>query len=81
MQLVSTLAGVLLAYALFVALAEALIGILQPDMEGGVRLTTTDAEGRDSERKLACLRLEGRLYIASNHWLRGWYRQALARVR
>jgi hypothetical protein len=27
---------------------------------------------------LAGARLEGKLYIASNHWLRGWYRQALA---
>jgi hypothetical protein len=42
-----------LAYVAFVALMEALIGTIQPNMDGGVRLTTTDAEGRTSERMLA----------------------------
>lgn len=69
---------VVLAYVGFVALMEALIGYVQPDMDEGVRLTTTDAEGRTSERMLAGARFDGKLYIASNHWLRGWYRQALA---
>jgi hypothetical protein len=69
---------VLLVYVGFVALMEALIGYIQPHMDGGVRLTTTDAEGRTSKRMLAGARLDGKLYIASNHWLRGWYRQALA---
>ena len=69
---------VVLVYVGFVALMEALVGYIQPNMDGGVRLTTTDAEGRTSERMLAGARLEGKLYIASNHWLRGWYRRALA---
>ena len=66
-------------YVAFVALMETLIARLQPSMEGGVRLTTTNAAGESSERMLAGARLDGKLYIASNHWLRGWYRQALAK--
>jgi len=77
MQIASVLLIVFLVYVGFVALMEALIGYIQPHMDGGVRLTTTDAEGRASARMLAGARLDGKLYIASNHWLRGWYRQAL----
>jgi hypothetical protein len=69
---------VLLCYVGFVALREALIGFVQPDMEGGVRLATKEPDGTTSERMLASARLDGNLYIASNHWLRGWYRSALA---
>ncbi len=78
MQIAKVLLIVVLVYVGFVALMEALIGYIQPHMDGGVRLTTTDAEGRTSERMLAGARFEGKLYIASNHWLRGWYHQALA---
>lgn len=78
MLIVKVLLIVVLVYVGFVALMEALIGYIQPHMDGGVRLTTTDAEGRTSERMLAGARLEGKLYIASNHWLRGWYHRALA---
>ena len=78
MQANEILFAVVLGYAAFVALAEGLIGMLQPNMDEGITLTTTDSKGRRSERKLACLKLDGKLYIGSNHWLRGWYRQALA---
>ena len=78
MQITKFVLIVVLVYVGFVALMEALIGYVQPHMDGGVRVTTTDAEGRTSERMLAGARLEGKLYIASNHWLRGWYYQALA---
>lgn len=69
---------VVLVYVGFVALMEGLIGYIQPQMEIGVTLTTTDSEGRKLDRILAGARLEGKLYVASNHWLRGWYRRALA---
>lgn len=78
MQTVEVLLRVVVGYAAFVALMEALIGFIQPPMDGGVKLTTTDAGGRTSERMLAAAKLEGKLYIASNHWLRGWYREARA---
>ena len=78
MQIIKVLLIVVLVYVGFVALMEALIGYIQPQMDEAVRLTTTDAEGRTSERMLAGAKLEGKLYIASNHWLRGWYHRALA---
>ena len=81
MEIAKVLLSVFLVYVGFVALMEGLIGFIQPHMDGGVRLTTTDAYGRTSERMLAGARLEGKLYIASNHWLRGWYHQALAEPR
>jgi hypothetical protein len=81
MQIIEILLIVLLVYVGFVGLMEALIGFIQPQMDEGVRLTTTDAEGRTSERMLAGARFDGRLYVGSNHWLRGWYRQALAEPR
>jgi hypothetical protein len=45
MQIANVLLIVVLIYVGFVALMEALIGYIQPNMDGGVRLTTTDAEG------------------------------------
>ncbi len=67
-----------LVYVGFVALMEGLVGYIQPQMDIGVTLTTTDDEGRKLDRILAGARLEGKLYVASNHWLRGWYKRALA---
>jgi len=81
MQIAQTLALVLVAYLLFVALMETLIGVIQPDMDIGVSLTTTDPAGKASTRKLAGARIDGKLYVSSNHWLRGWYHQALAEPR
>jgi hypothetical protein len=68
---------VLLAYVVFVATAEMLIGVIQPDMEDVVVLTTTDAQDNRAVRKLAGFHHNDALYISSNHWLRGWYRRAL----
>ena len=73
------LAAVLLGYVVFVAFMELAIGLLQPDMDGvGIVLTTRDAEGEPSSRALAGFEFEDRLYVSSNHWLRGWYHRALA---
>ena len=72
------LASVLFGYVAFVALMELAIGLLQPDMDIGVVLTTHDERGEASRRKLAGVVFEGHLYVSSNHWLRGWYREALA---
>ncbi len=78
MEIARILSIVVLAYVGFVALMEVVIGSIQPSMEGGVRLTTVNAEGRKSGRMLFGARMEGKLYVASNHWLRGWYHRALA---
>ncbi|MDH3644839.1 MAG: nitroreductase/quinone reductase family protein [Gammaproteobacteria bacterium] len=60
-----------------VILAEGLIGYFQPDMDGAIRLATADSEGQLSERTLAGFHHNDRLYVASNHWFRGWYNRAL----
>ena len=74
-------AGIVLAYVALVAVLELSFGYLQPDMEGAVIIITRDAEGNERERTLAGFRFNGQLYVASNHWLRGWYHQALANPR
>lgn len=79
MAVVEIAAFVVLGYAGFVAVMELGIGLLQPEMETGVVLATTDARGAKSSRTLAGFELDGKLYVSSNHWLRGWYREALAR--
>jgi len=68
---------VLLGYAGFVLVAELLIWRLQPGMDGGVTIRVAGADGEPVERNLAGFEHEGRLYVASNHWLRRWYKLAL----
>lgn len=77
MNFVWLIVYVLLGYVAFVAVAEGLIRFVQPDMEGGVTLFVTDAQGHEIKRNLASLEHEGALYISSNHWLRSWYDAAL----
>ncbi len=77
MKMLKILGVLALVYVGLVAVLESAVGYLQPDMTGGVRLTTTDPDGRPSARMLAGFRLDGKLYVSSNHWLRGWYRRAL----
>ena len=68
----------LLGYCGFVAVMETAIGALQPEMDGGVVITTTDSAGKTSSTTLAGFEFENRLYVSSNHWLRGWYQRARA---
>lgn len=81
MTLVEAGAVALLGYVGFVAVMEAAIGTIQPEMEGGVVLTTTDAAGQTSQVTLAGFEFEEKLYVSSNHWLRGWYKRARANPR
>lgn len=69
---------VLVAYAALVATFESLIGVIQPESESTLVITTTDAGGTSADRVLARLESDGKLYVAANHWPRAWYRQALA---
>ena len=77
MNVASLVAITLIGYCGFVAIMEALIGAIQPEMDGGVVLTTTDRQGATSSRTLAGFEFENKLYVGSNHWLRGWYNAAL----
>lgn len=64
-------------YAAIVAGFETLIGVMQPANDGTLVITTTDANGNSNDRVLARLDSDGKLYVAANHWPRGWYSQAL----
>jgi hypothetical protein len=44
MEIAKVLTIVVLVYIGFVALMEALVGYIQPDMHGGVRITTREAD-------------------------------------
>jgi hypothetical protein len=68
---------VLVGYVAFVLIAELLIWRLQPDMDGGVTITVTDADANPVERNLAGFEYDSRLYVASNHWLQHWYNLAI----
>ena len=68
---------VVAGYVGFVAVMELVVGTLQPEMEGSVVLTTTERDDKRSSRTLAGFTLDEKLYVGSNHWLRGWYHRAL----
>ena len=69
--------GVVVAvYVVLVIVFESLLGYYQPEQPGGT-MTITVADG--NARVVARLTDDGgNLYVAANHWPRGWYRTALA---
>ena len=71
------LLGLFLLYAGYVAYAEARLGYLQPQGGSTIVIATFD-DGARHERVVRLTQLEGRNYIAAQHWPRAWYRQALA---
>lgn len=77
-QLLTVAALTFAGYAGFVALMEVAIWRFQPEMPGQVIISTTDESGRRTSRTLAGFEHKDRLYVSSNHWLRGWYHQALS---
>jgi hypothetical protein len=77
MKVLKVVAYVLLGYAVLVAVLDVVVGIVQPDMDVGVLLSTTDSEGRTSDRMLAGVRMDDHIYVSANHWTRFWYYRAL----
>lgn len=67
-----------IAYIGIVVVFETLLGVFQPQNEATLVLTTTDDQGRESDRVLSRLDSNGELFVAVNHWPRAWYRNALA---
>ena len=79
MKAVKILALVALVYVGIVVAFESMIGWLQPMPPGSALVITTfDAGGAAHERVVARLEVDGRLYVAANHWPRAWYTRALA---
>jgi len=74
------------AYLALVVTVESLVAFmgarhagrgLDPE-EDWVLLTTVSADGARKDTVIAGVESQGQLYVAANHWLRGWYRRAVA---
>jgi len=78
MKAIKIVGYVLVAYVLVVVLFESLIGYFQPQNQGTIVIVTKDSNGAAKQRVVARLDSGGALYIAANHWPRGWYSQVLA---
>jgi hypothetical protein len=57
---------------------ESLIGTLQPSTGSTLVITSFDADGTPHDRVVSRLESDGKLYVATNHWPRAWYKRALA---
>lgn len=69
---------VLVVYVVLVIVVESLLGYFQPETPQALIITTTDQDGTASDRVLAGFDMDDKLYVAANHWPRGWYNSALA---
>ena len=67
-----------LVYAGVVATFESLLGYFQPQGDGMIVITTTNADGVSKDRVVSRIDSADHLYVAANHWPRSWYRQTLA---
>ena len=67
------------AYVLLVVAFESMLGYFQPFGGDSIVIVTTGDSGERNERVLSRRDIDGKLYIAANHWPRQWYSQAIAR--
>lgn len=77
MRVVRWIGIVLIGWIAIVVAFESMIGIMQPESGDTLVITTIDSDGETSDRVLARLESEGRVFVAANHWPRAWYREAL----
>jgi hypothetical protein len=68
---------VFVAYAGLVVVFASMLGIIQPERETTLVITTTDADGDTHDRVLARLDSNDELFVAVNQWPRACYRRAL----
>lgn len=71
----------LLAYVLQVVAFEVRLGVNQPQNQSTIVIATIDDDGNRSERVLRLEEIDGRAYVAANHWPRAWYHEALENPR
>ena len=69
---------VILVYVGIVVAFESMIGIFQPAGGSTLVITTIEGDGTAHDRVVSRLTVDGKLYVAANHWPRAWYRRALA---
>lgn len=67
----------LTAYIGSVIWFEARLGYNQPQNNSTIVIATFDSDGARHERVVRLTVLDGKNYIAANHWPRAWYTQAL----
>ena len=67
----------ILAYVGQVVVFETSLGVNQPQNQSTIVIATFDDDGSRSERVVRLAEIDGKAYIAANHWPRAWYRQAL----
>jgi len=67
------------AYLVVIVGFESMIGYFQPADASTLTLTTFDGDGTAHDRVLSRLESGGRIYVATNHWIRSWYERALQR--
>jgi len=77
MKALKILAIVVLAYVGLVVVFESSIGYFQPTAGSTLVITTFDADGTAHDRVVSRLESGGKLYVATNHWPRAWYKRAL----
>ena len=61
------------AYIGIVVIFESLLGFIQPKGADNLILTLKQQDGTESQRVLSLFESEGELYLAANHWPRGWF--------
>ena len=77
MKFAKIAAILVLIYVGMVVAFESLIGYFQPAGDTTLVISTLDEDKNANDRVLSRLESDGKLYVAANHWPRGWYNQAL----
>ncbi len=77
MKILKVVVILMLVYVGIVVTFESLLGYFQPANESTLVITTTGADGVKHDRVLARLENQGQLFVATNHWPRAWYKEAL----
>ena len=57
---------------------EVRLGVNQPENQSTIVIATYDNDAVRKERVVRLVEIEGKPYVAANHWPRAWYHQALA---
>lgn len=70
-------AALAIAYVAQVVYYEATLGYNQPENPTTIVIATFDDDQNRHERVVRLVEIEGKAYIAANHWPRAWYHQAL----
>lgn len=78
MKAVKVIIILALIYVGIVATFESLLGYFQPEAQNTMVISTFDESWVGSDRVVARIENEGKLYVAVNHWPRAWYNQVLA---